>query len=274
MDLGLLEISRAMARAGDGFELEVLDPDATTPRVTVEGVAHVRRPYRVWIELADRLGFRIRTPIASTPPLVRLRFDRIVARDDEGIDSKLADPGFVIDFGEALDRVELPANPRILDLGVHTGDELALLLALRPALADDATIVAVDRDAAALAIARARFPRVRFVEADLDRPLDLGEFDLVIAIATLQSTGLDDRELLRRITQRHLAPHGSVILGVPNCRVIGGELSHGARIPNFRQPELGLVIKDVAFYRKYLQQHARRVFVTGHHYLLVTAVPA
>jgi hypothetical protein len=42
---------------------------------------------------------------------------------------------------------------------------------------------------------------------------------------------------------------------------------------NFRQPELGLVIKDIAFYRKYLQQHARQVFVTGNHYLLITAVP-
>ena len=55
--------------------------------------------------------------------------------------------------------------------------------------------------------------------------------------------------------------------------MIGGELSHGARMKNFRQPELGLVIKDIAFYRKYLQQHARQVFVTGNHYLLITAVP-
>lgn len=42
---------------------------------------------------------------------------------------------------------------------------------------------------------------------------------------------------------------------------------------NFREPELGLVVKDLAFDRKYLQQHARQVFVTGQHYLLVTAVP-
>ncbi len=43
---------------------------------------------------------------------------------------------------------------------------------------------------------------------------------------------------------------------------------------NFTQPELGLLIKDVAFYRKYLQQHHKQVFVTGKHYLLVTAIPA
>lgn len=255
MDRSLLDIATAMQRAGETFELEVTD----------------QRPFRVWTELADRLGFRLRTP-ERAGEAVRLTFERIAATEGGVIESKLDDPGFVIDFAEALDRVDLPAQPRILDLGVHTGDELALLFALRPALAE-ATIVGVDRDAAALGIARARFPTVTFLEADLGQPLALGEFDLVIAIATLQSSQLDDRDLLRRITQRHLAPTGSLILGIPNCRMIGGELSHGARMKNFRQPELGLVIKDIAFYRKYLQQHARQVFVTGNHYLLITAVP-
>ncbi len=255
-----------MERAGDVFELDVLDPD----RGHVNGYAH--RSYRVWVDLADRLGFRMMTPEPAAPPCVRLRFERITS-SVETVDSKLEEPGFVIDFGEALDRIELPAEPKILSLGVNTGDELALLLALRPGLAE-AALVGVDRNAPALAVARQRFPRATFVEADLDQPLELGEpFDLVIAIATLQSTALDDRALLRRIVQRHLGPTGSVILGIPNCRVIGGELSYGARMKNFRQPELGLVIKDIAFYRKYLQQHARQVFVTGKHYFLVTAIP-
>ena len=64
-----------------------------------------------------------------------------------------------------------------------------------------------------------------------------------------------------------------MILGLPNARYIGGELEHGTRMKNFRQPELGLVIKDIAFYRKYLQQHAMQVFVTGKYELLVTGVP-
>ena len=46
------------------------------------------------------------------------------------------------------------------------------------------------------------------------------------------------------------------------------------RLKNFAQPELGLLVKDVAFYRKYLQQHARQVFVTGKHYVLVTGFHA
>lgn len=248
-----------MERGSDVFELDVLDPDLGG------------RSYRIWIDLADRLGFRMLTPRPAAESCVRLRFERITSKA-EVVDSKLEEPGFVIDFAEAMDRITLPTEPRILSLGVNTGDELALLLALRPELSE-ATLVGVDRSAPALAMAKQRFPRAHFLEADLDQPLELGEFDLVIAIATLQSTALDDRALLRRITQRHLAPTGSVILGIPNCRVIGGELSYGARMKNFRQPELGLVIKDIAFYRKYLQQHARQVFVTGKHYLLVTAIP-
>ena len=78
--------------------------------------------------------------------------------------------------------------------------------------------------------------------------------------------------LVRRIVQDHLAPAGAVIIGVPNCRYVDGEVEYGARLKNFRQPELGLVIKDIAFYRKYLQQHDRQVFVTGKHYLFITAV--
>jgi hypothetical protein len=63
-----------------------------------------------------------------------------------------------------------------------------------------------------------------------------------------------------------------VIFGWPNCRYVDGEVEFGARVKNLRQPELGLVIKDIAFYRKYLSQHHRQVFVTGKHYLLVTAI--
>jgi hypothetical protein len=75
------------------------------------------------------------------------------------------------------------------------------------------------------------------------------------------------------VVQQRLSPTGSVILGVPNCRYLDGELLHGARTKNFRQPELSLVIDGIAFYRRYLHQHRRKVYVTGKHTLLVTAVP-
>ena len=294
--LEILEDVRA-ALAGGAREIEVraLDPDrgrGLYPGERVDGRVH--RPYRVWLELAERLGLRMLTPAADAGAegdLVRLRFERLDpgrrlrpaggdvterygASSEFARISKQEEPGFVLDFADALARVPIATGARVLDLGVNTGDELALAMALAPALAE-ASFVGVDHSESAIAVARARFgARVSLHVADLAAldALGLGTFELVISIGTLQSPGIDDREVVRRVVQRHLAPAGAVIFGFPNCRYLDGELEHGARMKNFRQPELGLLVKDVAFYRKYLQQHHRRVFVTGQHYLFVTAI--
>jgi len=79
---------------------------------------------------------------------------------------------------------------------------------------------------------------------------------------------------LRHVVQERLADAGTVILGIPNCRYLDGEVLHGARTKNLRQAELSLLIDGVAFYRRYLHQHRRRVYVTGKHTVLVTATPA
>jgi SAM-dependent methyltransferase len=247
------------------------------------------------------MRLRLKTPRPASPPFTHLVFEPLAtdspvhadaqdATEKYGTDSafarisKLDDPGFVLDMADALERIEPQAGARVLSLGVNTGDELALLLDLAPALRA-ATLVGIDHSASAIATARARFaadPRaaaatIALHVADITAPgalaaLDLGRFDLVIAIGLLQSGAIDDRALLRALVQDHLVPHGSLILGIPNCRYVDGEVEYGARMKNFTQPELGLVIKDIAFYRKYLQQHHKKVFVTGKHYLLVTAV--
>lgn len=295
----LAHVEAELARGARWIELDVLDPDRGHGRyagehVTINGIAYVHRPFRVWVDLAERLGLRLLTPRTLDPPFVRIVLEPLDAAarlracaDDPtekyGADSefarisKLEDPGFVIDMTEALERVVLAPGARVLDLGVNTGDELALLLARVPVLRE-ATLVGIDHSTSAIARARERFAgqRVELHEADLGRlpALGLGRFDLVLSIGTLQSPGIDDRELLRRIVQDHLAPRGAVIVGFPNCRYVDGEVEYGTRMKNFRQPELGLLIKDVAFYRKYLQQHHRQVFVTGKHYVLVTGVNA
>jgi SAM-dependent methyltransferase len=334
-------IEGALARGEISIGLDVLDPDLAVHRhagevVEVDGTHFIHRPFRVWVDLAERLRLRLRTPRPLDPPLVRLTFEKLLIEphdlsshpdsppperptDKYGTDSafarvrKLEDPAFVIDLLEALERVvtnltkiraqmgttkpraeepepatdadasEFPVTTgdagrplRVLDLGVNTGDELALILARAPALRD-ATFVGVDHSPSALVTARERFAshsNISFVEGDIANlgAFALGRFDVVIAIGLLQSGALDDRELLRRIVQDHLVPRGAVILGMPNCRYVDGEVEYGARIVNITQPELGLLVKDVAFYRKYLQQHHRKVFVTGKHYVLVTAI--
>ncbi len=297
----IAQVRAALAGGATEVTLQVLDPDRGRGRyagevVDIDGVAHVHRPYRVWVELADRLGLRLLTPRPAAPPLIELRFERLdpaaSPHDRPGRDltekygadsdfariSKLEDPGFVIDFAEALGRVPLPERPRILDLGVNRGDELALMLATDPSLRGRARFTGIDHSASALAQARGRFPGadVHLHQADLATlpDLDVGQHDLVVSIGTLHSPGIDDRELLRHIVLHRLAPGGSVILGFPNCRYVDGEVQHGARMVNFREPELGLLVKDIAHYRRYLAQHRMKVHVTGNHYLLVTGVPA
>lgn len=293
---------RAQLAAGASVvRLRVLDPDrgvglyAGEP-VVLEGREHVHRPLRVWVDLAERMGLRLATPRADGEGLVRLEFSPLDERarwePGEGVPaaekygagsayqriSKLEDPGLVLDLSDALERVGLGVGARVLDLGVNTGDELALMATLWPELQRTGSFVGVDHSASALAVARERLggPQHRFVHADLAQlpALELGgPFDLVVSMATLQSPGVDDRALLQHVVQQRLAPGGSLILGVPNCRYLDGEVSYGARTKNFRQPELSLVIAGVAHYRRYLQQHRRKVYVTGKHTLLVTAVP-
>ncbi len=287
-----------------------------------EGRAWIHRPLQLWVELAARLGLRLMTPnrissrVSGRPDLVELRFETLdpeaswhrarpqpqsgdiagdtpdrARRERYGQHSefsrisKLEDPGFVIDVAEALERIglaRLPA-PRILALGVNRGDELELLCALTPGLAEGASFVGIDHSGSAIEQARARFPdpRHNFITADLDRLDQLPphqrralepQFDLAVSMSTLHSPGVDADALLRALVKTYLRPSGALLLGVPNCRYIDGERVHGARIRNLREPELGLVVKTLAFYRRYLQQHRRRVYITGKHYLLVTAV--
>lgn len=291
-------VQARLAAGDDLIKVDALDPDLGRGRhageaVTIDGVTYVHRPYRVWVDLAARLGLRLLTPRALVSPLLELRFERLdtaadwhtaeVADPSEKYGStsgfaricKLEDPDLVLDLYDAIDRVGLAATARVLELGVNRGDALALLTARVPGLAEHGALVGVDHSASAVAAARARFPRAELHLADLSQlaGLGLGRFDLIVAIDTLQSSGIDDRNLLRALVQQHLAPRGSVILGVPNCRYLDGEVIHGARMRNFRQPELGLLFKDVAFYRKYLQQHGRTVYVTGKYEVLITAVP-
>ena len=275
---------------------EVLDPDLGRGRYAGDlvehgGSAYIHRPFRAWVDLADRLGYRLATPRVATPPRIELRFERldVAARWEPPKDAdpterygagsgydklaKLEDPGFVIDLREALDRIGLAPGARVLELGCNAGDVLQLVDTLAPGM----HLVGVDHSASALAVARRRFAgasNVELVEADLARLApEHGRFELVIAVGTLQSGALDDCELVRKVVQHHLAPDGAVIFAWPNCRYVDGEVAYGARMKNFHQPELGLVIKDIAFYRKYLQQHRKQVYVTGKHYLVVTAHP-
>ena len=280
----------ALASGATEVRIAVPDPDLGRGLFSGERVeGRVHRPLRAWCDLAEGLSCRLRTPRALDATHVELCFEPLGAeaswhgarregdaRDRYGAESDFArvqkyeDPGFLLPWLEALGRIPLAPGARVLDLGVNRGDELALL---PPGL----SFVGIDHSPSALALARARFPepRHRFLEADLNAlPADLGRFSLAISIATLQSPGVDDRALLRRLVQEHLEPGAALLLGFPNSRHRDGELVYGARVKNLREPDLSLLVSDLAFYRRYLHQHGFRTYLTGKYELLLTAVRA
>jgi hypothetical protein len=176
--LELVFMMRARLAAGETtIVLRVLDPDLGRGCYPGERVEHggrewVHRPFRVWVDLAERLGLRLLTPRALGDGRIELRFevlDRSASwqldevedpTDKYGVDSgyarisKLEDPELVLDVADALDRIDPKPGARILDIGVNTGDEIALIGALRPELRETAEFVGIDHSRSALEVAR------------------------------------------------------------------------------------------------------------------------
>jgi SAM-dependent methyltransferase len=301
-DEPLIDIVRHLRGALDAGRacIEVPDPDLGRGHYPGErvgpGKSLVHRPLRSWCDLADGLSCRLLTPRAVDDTHVALTFERLGSEASWHADGseaeeplapqerygagsefarvrKLEDAGFLLPWMDALARIHLPPGARVLDLGVNRGDELAAFAWLEDA--PDVRFVGVDHGASALAEARARFPdaRHRFVLADLNAlPEDLGRFHLVVSVGTLQSPGVDDHALVRRLVQQHLEPAATLLLGFPNSRFRDGEVVYGARVRNLREPDLSLLVKDLSFYRRYLHQHGFRTYLGGKYDLLLTAV--
>ncbi len=275
-------------------ELVVPDPDAGVERwpgaVRPDGAP--QRGWRAWVDLAMGLGCVLGTPVPLGDGRVRVALRalgpeapwhadgagdqgdprlRYAAADGFAAVRKLEDPGFLLPLLEALERVRPPDEGRVLVLGCHRGDEIEALRWLAPA-PSGLDVVGVDHAAAPLAAARARFPAARFLEADVAAlPRDLGRFDLIVAVAVLQSRGVDDRALLRRLVQDHATESGALLLGVPASRFRAHDVVWGARTRNYREPDLSLAVQDLAVYRRYLHQHRYRTHVGGRYDLLLTA---
>ncbi|WP_225412419.1 class I SAM-dependent methyltransferase [Stigmatella hybrida] len=298
----LVHILRYLEAAlGSGpVSIEVPDPDLGPGRYAGERVGPeggwVHRPLRNWCDLAEGLSCRLRTPRAAGDTHVVFTFEPLGAEapwhagsgeaarsgppeERYGAASafarvrKFEDAGFLLPWREAAGRLRLPPGARVLDLGVNRGDELAAFEWATGA--QELRFVGVDHSASALAEARGAFPDARhsFVQADLNAlPAGLGRFDAVVSVGTLQSPGVDDRALLRRLVQEHLEPRAAMVLGFPNSRFRDGEALYGARVRNLTEPDLSLLVKDLSFYRRYLHQHGFRTFLGGKYDLLLTAV--
>ena len=135
--------------------------------------------------------------------------------------------------------------------------------------------VGVDYSQSAIEYATGQFSHTKssFICHDINKlqELNLGRFDLIISIGTLQSSNIKFNEMFMNLYQNYLEQNGAIILGFPNCRWIDGEMIYGAKAPNYAFAEMSLVLKDIHFCKKYLQQKKYRVTITGKDYLFLTA---
>ena len=274
----------ALADGGE-VTLNVPDPDMGVGLYAGElGAAGRHRAWRVWVNLADALGAHLLTPEKTGPGRVSFGL-RLYAStpapdaDGYGADGewsrvdKLEDPRLLLTLVEALRRIDPPGGGRVLALGVNTGRELDALALAFPDRPFD--VVGVDTNASALATARGRHPDFAFLQLDVTRlpHLELGQFDLILALSLLQSPGVRGDVLLSALRRHHLTDTGGLVLGFPNARYRDGALSYGARMKNFAQPDLSLLCADVTDTRRDLQKRGFQVFVTGKYEVLVTALP-
>ncbi|SFV64254.1 hypothetical protein MNB_SV-3-1514 [hydrothermal vent metagenome] len=273
----------------------ILNPDICDAyagkRITIDNKTYLHRGYKSWTDLAELLKCKMLTPKESAYPLINITFvklkDDSFHSDDKssekyGTDShfariqKMEEPAFFYYYNQALKNVKVENRQRILNLGINRGDEFEVIRnTLDTKKYEKLNFVGIDHSESAITHAKRIFPEnnVNFYTHDINNldELKLGQFDLLISIGTLQSPSINFKPFFMKLVQEYLTKDAAVILGFPNSRWVGGELIYGAKAPNYTMNEMSLVLNDIIFCKKYLQQKKFRVTVTGKSYLFLTA---
>ncbi|MCK4875364.1 MAG: methyltransferase domain-containing protein [Sulfurimonas sp.] len=264
---------------GDIVEAEVLESD-------IEAIG-----YKAFVDLAQIFFMKMLTPITKEKSVI-LKFEKLnenssfhkceTSSEKYGIDSefftvdKTNQFSFLYHYQQALKFVNIENKKRVLNLGVNKGDEFKVIKNMLGSKEfESKKFVGIDYSTSAIEYAKKDFKEsnVEFTCHDINKlyELNLEKFDLIISIGTLQSSNINFNETFMSVYQNHLEKGGAMILGFPNCRWIDGEMVYGAKAPNYSFNEMSLVLKDIHFCKKYLQQKKYRVTITGKDYLFLTA---
>jgi len=295
--LTLLKESITQLQAHERLSFEVLNPDFIGSSyagntIIIEDREYLCRSYKSWVDLAQLLHCKMLTPTVASEHTVILHFEKLNSDDSfhkviknkeekygqESIFSQICkneESSFIYYYLEALKNVQIDKRVRVLNLGVNSGDEFEALQQSAKEF-KNLELVGIDYCTSAIEAAKESFKEhtnISFYQHDINKlqDLNLGEFDLIISIGTLQSSNLEYKPLLMSIVQNQLKKNGAMILGFPNCRWVDGEMIYGAKVKNYAFSEMGLLYSDVMFAKKYLQQKKYRVTITGKDYIFITA---
>lgn len=293
----ILNWANEILKESNSLRFEVLNPDKgrgsyAGETITLEGTSYTYRSYKAWSDLGEILFCRMLTPKSVSEHTVQITYEKLDVTDSfhhsnakeekYGTKSRFAaickneEPAFLSHYLRTLRSVHVGERKRILNLGINTGDEFDLIRELlSPEEYGTIEFVGIDHSASAIEYAREHFHEgnATFYIHDINdlASLNIGRFDLIITVGTLQSPGIEFKLLFMKLVQEYLTPNGALILGFPNCRWMGGEMIYGAKAPNYPYSEMTLLYKDVYYCKKYLQQKKFRVTITGKDYVFLTA---
>ena len=264
---------------GEVFELELSDTD-------IDNIG-----YKALVDLAQIFFMKMLTPTTkngkTTLVFYKLKknssFHKALNTNEKyGVESefftidKTTQFSFLYHYQQALKFINIQDKQAILNLGVNRGDEFRVIKdMLHMESFSSKKFVGIDYSKSAIEFAKKdlAYENISFICHDINHldKLKLGKFDLIISIGTLQSSNISFNATFMNIYQNFLLKDGAMILGFPNCRWIDGEMVYGAKAPNYAFNEMSLVLKDIHFCKKYLQQKGYRVVITGKDYLFLTA---
>ena len=248
--------------------------------------------YKAFVDLAQLFTMKMLTPQIKDDTTTIVAFYKLQTKssfhkaeqnsEKYGVDSeffkidKREQFSFLYHYQEALEFVNFKEKQAILNLGINKGDEFAVMKEMLTCKEfEEKKFVGIDYSSSVIEYAKKNFSfsNVALMVHDINTldELSLGRFDLLVSIGTLQSSSIDFNLMFMNLYQNYLQKGGAMILGFPNCRWIDGEMIYGAKAPNYKFNEMGLVLKDIYFCKKYLQQKGYRVVITGKDYLFLSA---
>ena len=244
-----------------------------------------------WVDLAELLKCKLLIP-KNLGDFLELTFEKleedsfhnsnIVDKSEKyGVDSlffnidKSKLPYFSYHYRQALNFVNISKRENILNLGINKGDEFLFIQKLiGEELFSKLTLTGIDHSKSAIEYAKSTLPKnCHLICHDINslQELSLPKQDLIISIGTLQSPQINYKLFLSELLKQHLKPNGALIIAFPNSRWQGVTNIYGAKVKNYKFSELGLMLSDVVYTKKYLQQKKFKVVVTGREYIFITA---
>ena len=286
----------ALVSSHEIVKFKVLNPDISITAFNgevfkIDNKDYIYRGYNTWLDLAQRLFCKMLSPKVIDDKFVLISFLKLNVNDSFHKSNKSAEEkygnkslfskinkteenSFIYFYTQSLENVKINKRLRILNLGINSGDEFLVIKDMVNNFLDF-ELVGIDISKSAIQKAKENLPyeNCKFYAHDINDldSLELGTFDLIVTIGTLQSGNIEFKPFFMSLVQNYLKKDGAMILGFPNCRWIDTEMIYGAKAANYSFSEMSILFNDVIFCKKYLQQKKFRVTITGKDYIFLTA---